>query len=94
VKGGAERSGGDLFLIIRGLELVHLSLLPALPATTDNLVRYRYLFEVLPICPDTARYQAPPVIQGSLSVATSVDSQREPSHSDNLSHTGYMLLEL
>lgn len=69
-----QKSGGDLLLIITGLELVHLSLPPSVPATTGNLVWYRYLFEMLPICPDTARYQASSVIQGSLSVAAGVDS--------------------
>lgn len=88
-----QKSGGNLFLIITGLELVCLSLPPAVPATTDNLVQYRYVFETLPIRPETARYQASPVIQGSPSVATGVDSQCKPSHSDSLSPIGCMLLE-
>lgn len=73
----------EIFLVFPGLQLVHLSLSPAVTSTTDNLVRHRYLSEVFLICPETATYQESPIIQCSLSVFTVV-----ASHCDSLSLIG------
>lgn len=43
--------------------MIHLSQPPAVPTTTENLVQYRYFFEMLPMYSDPARYQACPVYQ-------------------------------